>query len=101
MGASGPCVDLPHWYAVLRTHIQHCQNTRFIFAGSQRHMMAEIFASPSRPFYQSTSMMSLAPIDIDKNVEFAQGLFREYRKDIGKDTNKHRTNGERDIPFHA
>ena len=26
--------------AVLRTHIQHCANARFIYAGSQRHMMA-------------------------------------------------------------
>lgn len=72
--------------AILRTHIQRCQNTRFIYAGSQRHMMAEIFATPSRPFYQSTSMMSLAPINIEKYVEFAQSLFREYGKDIGKDT---------------
>ena len=72
--------------AILRTHIQRCKNTRFIYAGSQRHMMAEIFASPSRPFYQSTSMMSLAPIHIDRYIEFAQGLFREYHKDIAEET---------------
>jgi hypothetical protein len=72
--------------AILRTHIQRCKNTRFIYAGSQRHMMAEIFASPSRPFYQSTSMMSLVPIHIDRYIEFAQGLFREYHKDIAEET---------------
>lgn len=74
--------------AVLRTHIQHCKNTRFIFAGSQRHMMAEIFTSPSRPFYQSTSLMSLAPIEMSHYTDFAQSLFREYRKDIEKETVK-------------
>jgi AAA+ ATPase superfamily predicted ATPase len=72
--------------AILRTHIQRCKNTRFIYAGSRRHMMAEMFISPSRPFYQSTSMMSLAPINIDHYIEFAQGLFREYGKDIEQET---------------
>ena len=71
--------------AILRTHIQRCKNTRFIYAGSQRHMMAEMFASPSRPFYQSTSMMSLAPIDIEKYMKFAQSLFKEYHKDITRE----------------
>lgn len=71
--------------AILRTHIQRCKNTRFIYAGSQRHIMAEMFASPSRPFYQSTSMMSLAPIDIEKYMEFAQSLFKEYHKDITRE----------------
>ena len=72
--------------AILRTHIQRCRNTRFVYAGSHRHMMAEIFASPARPFYQSTSMMSLTPIDIERYVEFAQSLFREYHKDISEET---------------
>ena len=72
--------------AILRTHIQRCKNTRFIYAGSQRHMMAEIFATPSRPFYQSTSLMTLAPINVDRYVEFAQSLFREYQKDIAEET---------------
>lgn len=32
--------------AMLRTHIQHCTNAKFIYAGSQRHMMGEIFSTP-------------------------------------------------------
>lgn len=72
--------------AILRTHIQRCKNTRFIYAGSQRHMMSEMFVSPSRPFYQSTSLMSIGPIDMAHYVDFAQNLFREYGKDITKET---------------
>ena len=68
--------------AELRTRIQQCRNVGFIFAGSQRHMMSEIFVSPSRPFYQSTSLMSIGPIACDQYVDFAQRLFREYRKEI-------------------
>lgn len=35
--------------ALLRTHVQHCRNARFIFAGSQRHVMGSMFTSASRP----------------------------------------------------
>ena len=31
--------------AVLRTHIQRCPNANFVFSGSQRHLMGEIFIS--------------------------------------------------------
>ncbi len=72
--------------AILRTRIQKCRNVWFVFAGSQRHMMSELFVSPSRPFYQSTRLMSLAPIDCEQYVAFAQNLFREYKKDISRDT---------------
>ena len=71
--------------AVLRTRIQKCRNTWFIYSGSQRHMMSEIFVSPSRPFYQSTSLMSIEPIDCEKYVAFVQELFREYRKEISRE----------------
>ena len=66
--------------ALLRTHIQHCRNANFIFAGSQRTMMAEIFNSPSRPFYQSTSMMTLDCIPMDKYCTFAQKHFKAADK---------------------
>lgn len=71
--------------AILRTCIQKCRNAWFIYAGSQRHMMSEIFLSPSRPFYQSTRLMSIEPINCDHYVTFAQSLFREYRKEIARD----------------
>jgi len=62
---------------LLRTYIQHCRNANFIFAGSHRTMMGEIFLAPSHPFYQSTTMMSLAPIPLDKYTDFAIELFEE------------------------
>lgn len=71
--------------AILRTYIQHCRNAQFIFSGSQRTMMGEIFLSPSRPFYQSTSMMNIGCIPVEKYSKFAQGLFKEADKDITTD----------------
>ena len=48
--------------AALRTYIQRCLNATFIFAGSKRHLMGEIFTSPSRPFYQSVITMGLSAV---------------------------------------
>lgn len=72
--------------ALLRTYIQHCKNAKFIYAGSQRHMMGEIFTSPSRPFYQSTAIMSLSPIDEPVYIDFIQRHFEENKKQIATDT---------------
>lgn len=72
--------------AILRTCIQKCQNACFVYAGSQRHLMSQIFLSPSRPFYQSTRLMSIEPINCEHYVTFAQSLFREYQKEIAKET---------------
>lgn len=72
--------------AILRTHIQHCSNAKFIYAGSQRHMMGEIFMSPSRPFYQSTAIIELHPIDLSIYTEFIKKHFKENGKAITDET---------------
>jgi len=71
---------------LLRTYIQHCRNANFIFAGSHRTMMGEIFLDPSHPFYQSTAMMSLAPIPLDKYTDFAVRLFSESGRHLLPET---------------
>lgn len=63
--------------AILRTHIQRCKNTNFIFAGSQQHMMRDIFFTASRPFYQSVSLMELEPIQRDEYADFAYRFFHK------------------------
>lgn len=68
--------------AMLRTHIQRCKNTTFVFSGSQRHMMQNIFFSASRPFYQSASMMNLEAISLDEYSKFARNHFLQAEKKI-------------------
>lgn len=68
--------------AALRTHIQKCPNATFLFSGSRRHMMSEIFMSPSRPFYQSVITMGLSPISEDKYTAFAVDLFAKSGKSL-------------------
>lgn len=74
--------DSPNMEATLRTYIQKCINATFIFSGSKRHLMGEIFTSPSRPFYQSVLIMNLRPISVEKYTEFAQMQFQKEGKDI-------------------
>lgn len=68
--------------ALLRTYIQRCVNTHFIFSGSHRHLMGEIFTSPDRPFYQSVTLMNLKPLDIEKYKVFAIEKFEERGKHL-------------------
>jgi len=68
--------------AVLRTLIQNCKNTRFIFAGSQQHTMSNLFQSPARPFYQSFGMMHLESISLDKYKEFVCNHFEAGNRHV-------------------
>jgi hypothetical protein len=63
--------------ALLRSEIQFLPNVRFVFAGSRKHMMEEMFASPKRPFYQSTQIMSLREIPCDAYCAFAEKFFKD------------------------
>lgn len=68
--------------ALLRTYIQRCKKTQFIFSGSRKHMMAQMFLSPSKPFYQSTINLGLEPIDREVYVAFAQRMFGKGNKSV-------------------
>lgn len=68
--------------ALLRTKIQQSMNAYFIFSGSKRHTMYNMFNSAAKPFYQSSISMSLEPIPMQTYVSFAKNLFQERGKDI-------------------
>ena len=68
--------------ADLRTHIQYCSNAKFIFSGSQRHLMGNIFTSPNRPFYQSVTIITLSVIEKQKYLEFCVDNFTKANKKI-------------------
>lgn len=68
--------------ALLRGHIQHLGNANFIFSGSSRHLLTQMFHSYAHPFYNSTSTLVLGPIDLDAYTEFATHWFNRYDKHI-------------------
>ena len=68
--------------ATLRTYMQHTSNANFVFAGSQRRIMSEMFGSEKRPFYNSAREINLEPIALDIYTEFVQKHFHAAGKTI-------------------
>ena len=71
--------------AQLRTHIQKLSNCNFIFAGSERHMMQEMFTSAARPFYHSADMLELKAIAPEIYIPFIVGHFEKRNRRIAPD----------------
>ena len=70
---------------LMRTYVQDCRNAVFIFSGSQKSMMSEMFSLPARPFYQSVSLMFLKPVAMSEYEVFAKGHFQKAGKQIADD----------------
>ena len=76
----------PGTEALLRSYMQFATNVRFIFSGSKLHMMAEMFNSPGRPFYQSTVSMGLSPIHEEIYYDFASRFFEAKKGSLSKES---------------
>ena len=72
--------------ALLRSHIQRLTNVNFIFSGSQRHVLENMFLSASRPFYQSTQMMPLGTIDKSAYYAFSSDKMKYNRQSIDEES---------------
>lgn len=70
---------------ILRTHIQKLSNANFVFSGSRRRLMEEMFFSAKRPFYQSAKPLRLEAIDEDVYFDFASRRFKQDGKAITHD----------------
>ena len=72
--------------ALLRTHIQNMGNCQFIFAGSEYHIMQEMFISAAHPFYNSADILELKPIEESIYADFVTSWMQRYEKDIEPET---------------
>ena len=70
---------------ILRTHIQKLSNANFVFSGSRRRLMEEMFFSAKRPFYQSAKPLRLEAIDEDVYFDFASIHFQKVGKTISRE----------------
>jgi len=68
--------------AILRTYSQKTTQTTFIFSGSQRHILQNMFFSASQPFYQSAALLSLDVINKENYISFADKHFRRAGKTV-------------------
>lgn len=68
--------------ALLRTYIQQTHHLTFIYCGSKKHLMADIFANEKKPFYSSTSFISLDKISSESYSAFIKRLFNDNQRSI-------------------
>lgn len=71
--------------ALLRSRIQFLTGHQFVFSGSRKHMMGEMFLSSRRPFFHSTQIANLGPIDRERYFAFADGHFAKAGISLGED----------------
>ena len=74
--------------ALLRGHIQHLKNANFIFAGSEQHLLSEMFLSSARPFYNSTDQLVLHAISPKEYIPFVCHWFEAYDKSVSPESVK-------------
>jgi len=68
----------------LRSHWQRHQNVSYCLYGSKRHMLMDVFTSPSMPFYKFGHLMFLGKIPTKYWIDFIKGQFKATGKKISK-----------------
>ena len=68
--------------ALLRAHIQKMNNCLFIYAGSNRHILENMFNSAAKPFYNSAEQIYLDRIPKDVYTKFANEQFSKAGRTI-------------------
>lgn len=68
--------------ALLRTYIQQMHNLTFIFCGSKKHLMTDIFTNEKKPFYSSTTFVSLCKISEESYSPFIRQLMNRGQRSI-------------------
>lgn len=62
--------------ALLRSRIQFQDDVPYVFTGSVRHKMMDLFDSPSSPFYKSALSLCVGEIDVDDFARFIKTRFQ-------------------------
>lgn len=67
---------------MLRAHWQKHQNVSYCLYGSKRHMLMDVFTSPSMPFYKFGDIVFLEKIQHEEWITFITGRFNDTGKKI-------------------
>jgi len=71
--------------ALLRTLIQPLKNVRFIFSGSSRHVLTQMFTGNKRPFFGSTQMLNLSAIEKKDYFDFIRKQLERHKRKISNE----------------
>jgi len=72
----------PTLAATLRAYIQTVENLSFIFSGSERNLLLDMFSSPKQALFRTTQLLPLEKIDAGPYAEYIKFNFRQGLKEI-------------------
>jgi len=70
----------------MRSVFQTHHNVSYIFMGSKRHLMNDLFNNPNRPFYKSGKHFPLGKIKREDFVPFIEEKFRTWKYQLKRET---------------
>ena len=85
----------------LRTHFQMHESVSYIFMGSKRHLMQELFRNKNRPFYRFGKHFPLGKIPKDEFAEFIQRRFEETGYQTDRDAIREILHVADDHPYYT
>jgi hypothetical protein len=77
--------DSKETLAVLRSKIQFHRDLPYVFAGSVRNQMGEIFTDPESAFFKSAIAVNVGPLDREAFAEFLAGKFALGKRTVSKE----------------
>lgn len=86
---------------VMRKHIQTHQNISYVFAGSKRHLIYEMFNEPNRPFYKSAAHYPIKKIPHRELSDFIKKRFNDTSRKIDDDVAKYAIDICESHPYHV
>jgi AAA+ ATPase superfamily predicted ATPase len=70
---------------IMRSSIQRHKDIAYIFMGSKKHLISDMFNNPNRPFYKSSKPFPLNKIDKNELLDFIQTKFQNTKKILPKE----------------
>lgn len=69
----------------LRSHIQKHSNIAYIFSGSQKHILSQMFNTSDRAFYQMATSYPLKRIELKHYIPWAKAIFAKKEMALDDD----------------
>ena len=66
----------------MRSALQTHEHVSYVFVGSKRHLLHDLFSNPNRPFYRSGKIFPLEKIDFGHLQRFIKKRFNEAEVEI-------------------
>lgn len=77
--------DYTNLQAVLRGIIQYHSNITYIFLGSQKHILLNMFTKKNQPFYNSSKIIRVDKIELSEYYDFITNKFKTGKRKISNE----------------